>query len=746
VKTKIYLIGFAIVLIAVVFAVPAFRDGQEAERYDGRPFPDRANRQLQSVQVPAFVEPRAVEANALTASDVAPPVSSSFGGGLSIQPAEAPTVESATTETATTFALDRPNSRDSDSMIFLDDESPASQSKEVYVDSLSVAAAPPVLEDWALDTTDESVGLQLDELMQPKENPFDKPIHLPDTPIETSAVSMVQNDGEALPTIETGTGFAPFGNAQSRLEINPYADSNATRLASRDQLRRPVAKPSFDQTPITALDTTETTASSTDSTQSIKTSIMIPGQEETHSVSDSSPLDTTKSFDQPTPVGTVEAQDAVLEPLPAPVPIDAPTSPLLEAPIHETPTYSNDAPVVPLQGAPSAIPYSTDRPSFSGRNASVGTLGGSSYLQNSWRPSIFQTERYDDGNRYDVGYGYESGFPSSGNWGDTSSTLSFGGWFSAGYHDADNQLFNNRPDNFALHQGWLFLEKSATADSPIGFRVDAVYGIDGTDTQAFGNEPGNWDYLNGLDFGAYSWAIPQAYLDVAIGEFNVRVGHFFTLLGYETVAAPDNFFYSHAMTMYNSEPFTHTGVLVNRKFGDFDVYGGWTLGWDSGFDRFGDAGSWLGGFTYEMNEDASFSYFSTAGNLGARGDDGYSQSVVLNLSVTERLNYVLQSDYLRVASTGEDNVGVAQYATYSLTEKVSLGSRLEWWKGDVLTGYAPHGGTLPAFGSLSYFATTIGANIRPTDSLVIRPEIRHDWSPAANYDETYFGIDAVWSF
>ena len=91
-------------------------------------------------------------------------------------------------------------------------------------------------------------------------------------------------------------------------------------------------------------------------------------------------------------------------------------------------------------------------------------------------------------------------------------------------------------------------------------------------------------------------------------------------------------------------------------------------------------------------------------------------------------------------------MGIVQFTTYSLSDRLSIGSRLEWWKGDVLTGYAPHDAVLPAAGSLSYFATTFGANIRPTDRLVIRPEIRHDWSPAADYDETYFGIDAVWSF
>jgi len=30
------------------------------------------------------------------------------------------------------------------------------------------------------------------------------------------------------------------------------------------------------------------------------------------------------------------------------------------------------------------------------------------------------------------------------------------------------------------------------------------------------------------------------------GHLTVRMGHFYTILGYETVTAPKNFFYSHA--------------------------------------------------------------------------------------------------------------------------------------------------------------------------------------------------------
>lgn len=329
-------------------------------------------------------------------------------------------------------------------------------------------------------------------------------------------------------------------------------------------------------------------------------------------------------------------------------------------------------------------------------------------------------------------------------WGRDDTPVNIGGWVSAGYHSESNDLFNNRPDRFGVHQGWMYLEKSAQSGSGWGFRADLVYGIDAQDTQAFGNTAGVWDFRNGLDYGAYGWAVPQLYGELELSDWNIKLGHFYTLIGYDSVMAPDNFFYSHSITMYNSEPFTHTGVLASHKIGSFGtVYAGWTAGWDTGFDQFQGSGSWLGGIGYELASNLNVNYISTVGNFGARGDRAYSHSIVFDLKLNDCLSWIVQNDYLRIGSTGEDNVGVNQYLLYELTDKVAVGARMEWWKGDVQTGYAPHDAVLPKNGSLSYYAATLGVNYRPCCNFMCRPEVRHDWSPVAGYAVTYFGVDAV---
>ncbi|MCA8996800.1 MAG: porin [Planctomycetaceae bacterium] len=321
-----------------------------------------------------------------------------------------------------------------------------------------------------------------------------------------------------------------------------------------------------------------------------------------------------------------------------------------------------------------------------------------------------------------------------------------GGWVQMGYHNRSTGLFNQHPGNFNLHQMWLFAEKVADGSCGLdwGGRVDFMYGVDAADTQAFGNNPGRWDFQNGWDHGIYGFALPQLYGEVAYGDVSVKAGHFYTLLGYEVVTAPDNFFYSHAFTMYNSEAFTHTGVLGTWAVSDdVTAYGGWTLGWDTGFDQFAGGNSFLGGASASVTDDVTVTYILTAGDLGWRGE-GYSHSIVADVALTDELNYVFQSDYLAAENNGApgqfDTIGINQYLFYWMSDCVGLGGRAEWWKAN---------GT-------SYYSITGGVNYKPAANIVIRPELRYQWSPAHNDDPgiaavpvdegAIFGIDAIITF
>ena len=359
-----------------------------------------------------------------------------------------------------------------------------------------------------------------------------------------------------------------------------------------------------------------------------------------------------------------------------------------------------------------------------------------------------------------MGPGLVEGFSLSNILGFEAFTI--GGWTQFGYTSqptilsalnadprTDGGSFNNIEDQVNLHQQWFYLAREADGSKgfDVGFRADVMYGVDGTDTQAFGNPDGSWDFNNGFDHGIYSWALPQLYGEVAINDLSVIIGHFYTLVGYEVVTAPDNFFFSHALTMYNSEPFTHTGVLGTYSgFENLTLYGGWTLGWDTGFDNLNQGNSWIGGFGVNLTDSISVTYINTYGNFGARdggANDSYSHSIVADVQLTDNFNYVFQTDMVdhddvfdttdpnNVTLAQEGNqIGINQYLFYTFNDILTFGTRMEWWKN----------------GGLSHCAYTGGVNVKLLDNLIWRPEYRKDWVPGLDYDEDIWACDMILTY
>ncbi|MEM6472529.1 MAG: porin [Planctomycetota bacterium] len=329
---------------------------------------------------------------------------------------------------------------------------------------------------------------------------------------------------------------------------------------------------------------------------------------------------------------------------------------------------------------------------------------------------------------------------------------SVGGWVQMGYHNNALPLFNSRPDEFQLHQAWVYAEKAidTSCGFDIGGRIDYVYGTDGPDTQAFGIDNDHWDndWDNGNDYGH---AIPQLYMEAGYGDLSIKAGHFFTIIGWEVVAAPDNFFYSHAYTMYNSEPFTHTGLLATYNLSDdVTAYGGYVLGWDSGFEDNGD--SFLGGLSLGLSDDLTLTYATVGGRFadGPAGtiEQGYMHSIVADYAVSDNLQYILQSDVLSsedtAGTTVRESFGVNQYLIYTLSDCWAAGARFEW--------YNQEGVFSPVGQDDDIYALTLGVNYRPHANLIVRPEIRWDWDDAQvagldeGDDQTTFGIDTIFLF
>ncbi|MEY3225509.1 MAG: hypothetical protein RLZZ536_128, partial [Planctomycetota bacterium] len=343
----------------------------------------------------------------------------------------------------------------------------------------------------------------------------------------------------------------------------------------------------------------------------------------------------------------------------------------------------------------------------------------------------------------------------SGLFGESGSGIEFGGWTQFGYQNnpdgsftGNGVLLNQKEwDVLGLNQQGLYVGRAADGSKGLdfGFRAEAIYGTDGNEAQSFGNNFGRYDYDDSWNHGIYEWALPQLYAEVASGDLSVKLGHFYTPIGYEVIPSGGNFFFSRQITFYNSEPFTHTGALATYAAGDnLSVLGGWTLGMDTGFDQLNGGSAFLGGFIYTLSEATSLTYMMTTGNQGWRGD-GSINSVILSHNWTDAVQSVHQIDVLNsdldadfaVNGIARDSVGQINYLFYTINDQLKAGVRQEWFKAD----------------SISYNTVTYGVNIKPVDMLVIRPEVRHMFSPGAPagaYDElfnsTVFGIDAILTY
>ena len=348
--------------------------------------------------------------------------------------------------------------------------------------------------------------------------------------------------------------------------------------------------------------------------------------------------------------------------------------------------------------------------------------------------------------------------------------VTYGGFFEVGYHsqntglsanDGDGLDTNDYPGRVQLQQAYFQVGKKAKTDGCCcdwGYQFDAVYGSNGDVPQSFSNHNNTWD--KPWDFGVYGWAIPQLYADLGWNNWEFKIGHFYTPVGYEVFPATGNFFYSHSLSWFNSEPFTHTGVLgIYTPDQCWTYYAGYTLGWDSGFeqagiaDQGGHGSNGILGFTHKISDNLTFTYLATVGNFGpASGDEfGYEHTIIGDVKLSDKYEYVIENDIVEAdgpfgaATNNREDFEIANYLFYTINDCWKAGFRGEWWKSNQVTG-----------NDASFYEMTAGVNYKADANFMVRPEVRYDWAPgdeaAQNaqgntfYNRVIFGIDAIYTY
>jgi hypothetical protein len=307
---------------------------------------------------------------------------------------------------------------------------------------------------------------------------------------------------------------------------------------------------------------------------------------------------------------------------------------------------------------------------------------------------------------------------------------------------------DDRSNDYELNQLWLGFERKVNTedrDFDIGGRIDLMYGSD----WRYGDCPGleqSFDAQNQL----YGLVLPQFYAEVGWHDLTVKLGHYAASMGYELVGAPANFFYSHSYAMSYSEIILATGMEgVYKLSPNWDLIGGWNFG-NQSFDDVGGCVDFLGGFKWHSTDNKTgVSFEMSTGPDGADRNNLCLYDVVFRRELTDKLLYVAQPN-LGTEQDADPRTGgygkwygLDQYLIYKIDSKLSVGSRVEWFRDE-------EGARVEGIGNLNYgwdgqpgfrgtfTETTFGLNWRAASNLVIRPEARWDfYSGTRNTDEQY---------
>ena len=334
--------------------------------------------------------------------------------------------------------------------------------------------------------------------------------------------------------------------------------------------------------------------------------------------------------------------------------------------------------------------------------------------------------------------------------------LHFRGWLDGGLMGNSgnpgskfNGPYNavDRANEAMFNQAYLIGEFLLPTDGSfgVGGRVDLLYGEDYVLAMSQGWEisttsTGSWN--SGQYYGL---AIPQLYGEIGTGEFSVKLGHFYTIVGYEGVPSTGNFFYSKAYSYQFAGPFTEWGGLASWKPGkniqvDAGLVNGWNtiVGTTNAVNFLGkvraqnDNNSLAASFAIITgDQDSNVADLPTVANTNSNRT---RYSLILEARPTNRVEYVFhqwlgtQSDGAPLGGTALWT-GIDQYLYYSVSKEWKAGARFEWFQDTDGTRVGlnrpsnPNKPPLPG----NYFSLTVGPNYLPTENLLIRPELRWDF-------------------
>ena len=348
-------------------------------------------------------------------------------------------------------------------------------------------------------------------------------------------------------------------------------------------------------------------------------------------------------------------------------------------------------------------------------------------------------------------------------------------------------LVTDHANQATLNQVLLTMQRAPDPKATgydFGFAVQLMYGSDSR----------YYHYLGELDrdiSSRYQLSFIQANVSAHLpwltaGGIDAKAGQYPTPLGFEVIDPSANPFYSHSFLYNFGLPFEHTGFQATAHVNDtLDLWFGadsgnqTTLGANTGDNNGAPAG--LFGFGLNNLAGGKLSVVALS-HVGAEtasraapnvnGALRYYNDVVLTYKASDKLAFTTEANYVRDDYARAEGYGAVQYASYALTDTVTLNGRAEVWRDNVGFYVAKYPGNLDAINAVGGFPntaialprTTYGeftagltykpAMPKPVTLLLIRPEVRWNrslsgslpFNDGRNRGQFTASIDAVLGF
>jgi hypothetical protein len=279
------------------------------------------------------------------------------------------------------------------------------------------------------------------------------------------------------------------------------------------------------------------------------------------------------------------------------------------------------------------------------------------------------------------------------------------------------QAFDTLYNSFDISMAELWVAKSPTADSRIGYKVRTTFG-NAADIMA----SASGQFLKESPYKNIEEAY-GSYLAPAGKGLQIDIGKFVTNAGAEVIEAKDDFNYSRSLLFQLAIPLYHSGIRLTYSPSDkVTLMGGVINGWNDVNDN-NTAKSVMASVTFKPTGSLSIIENYIGGPEQPNDNSNWRNlsDTVLSYTVNPQLSLMANYDY------GHDTVngaavhwqGVAGYLKYQANKYVALIPRVEFYND-------ADGFTTGVVQNLT--DATVTLEVKPADNFIWRIEYRGDFS------------------